>query len=159
MKKLLIALIVGFCALTVGAQNANRSNTSTEVDATVPYNLARWIWTMKVPVNSLSVADSTWTYTVYKESKNAVKYDVFIVCDSIGGTKNNVKIIVQGKKFLQQPSWTDLKTVWWTTGKDTTKTITESTTAQQYPYYRVFVQGVDNTFLARFTYLGIKFWE
>ena len=159
MKKILIILAVTFCALQMSAQNANRSNTSEKYDATISYGQSGYVYSQKVPVNSLTVADSTWTYTVYNASKAPVKFDFFLNCDSVGGTKNNVKIIVQGKKFLQQPSWTDLKTTWWTTGKDTTKTITESTTAQQYMYFRLFIQGVDNTFLARFPLLAIKFWE
>lgn len=156
MKNLIFLFALILFAASVTAQE------SATYDSYLNYSQYKndWPGVGKVnTVNTLTTTDTTWTFTVFKDASKPLKYDAFLRLDSIGGTKNNVTIKLQAKKFIDSPTWTDLKTVYWTSGTDTTKTITESTTAGQYSVYRLWAQGADNTFIARFLYYAIKFWE
>ena len=152
MKSFIISLLLISCAVLVNGQE------SSTYDSRLGYSetFTEYVGTS---TDILKVGDSTWTYTVLKESAKPLKYDVFLKFDATGGTNNVVNITVFGKKTLDQPSWTSLKTASWTSGADTTKTITESTTAQQYRYYKVEVKGANDTLLASIVKFFIKFWE
>lgn len=159
MKKLFFILIVASCAFALNAQDKNIAN-SLAVDYTLTYDQYRYDYTTtSATANSFTTTDSLWSFTFHKQSAKPLKFDVFVVLDSVGGTSNQVNVKVQGKKALDQTSWTDLKTLYWTSGVDTTKLLTEASTAQQYPYFRVYLEGQDNTFIAKVTKLIVKFWE
>ena len=154
--KILLVLILGAFMLSTFTVSAQESAT---YDSKLDYSQYINTWTKTGTANTLTTTDTIWYFTVYKSATKPLKYDAFISLDSVGGTKNNVLIKLQAKKFVESPSWTDLKTVYWTTGRDTTKTITENTTAQQYQVYRIYVQGLSHTFLAKIPFYAIKFWE
>ena len=152
MKKLLLFISLLFCVLFVSAQN------STTYDDHLGYSATYAKYTGG-STDKLLVGDSTWSYTVWKDAVRPLRYDTYLYLDSTGGTSNHVTVTLLGKKWLDQASWTTLKTATWTGGHDTTIVLTESTTSGQYQYYKLNILGANDTFLASITKFYIKFWE
>jgi predicted ester cyclase len=155
MKKILISFIVIACAFAVNAQEVS------PFDAELKYNEYQYTWpnsASTVTTQTLTVTDSIWYFTVKKLSAKPLKFDAYLDFDSTGGTANIVTVKIQGKKF-NETAWVDLKQATWLGGKDTTKVLTELTTAGQYQYYRAYIIGANNTFLATIKKFIIKFWE
>lgn len=108
--------------------------------------------------NATTATDSIWYYTTRKESMKPLKYDIKIVLDSIGGTAVSVPVVLQAKKFLSD-SFTPLDTITWADGGDTTIVWNETSTAQQYRYWRVYIQCATSGFIFGVDELSQKFWE
>jgi hypothetical protein len=107
----------------------------------------------------LTTGDSSYTYTFYKESLKPLKYDVYVSLDSTGGTYDTTTVITWKAKKFSENSWSTLKTVTWYNGSDTTFTMTESSTAQQYNYYQLSVAGNSDSPIVKLLLLYVKFWE
>jgi hypothetical protein len=152
MKKFIFSLILIACAFIANAQE------SATYDMNLGYS-ETWYKYIGVSTDVLKVGDSTWSYTVYKDSRLPLKYDTYLYLDSTGGTKNLVTVTLLAKKWLDQASWSTLKTATWTNGHDTTIVFTESSTAGQYQYYKLNILGANDTFLASIKKFYIKFWE
>jgi hypothetical protein len=149
--KLMFGMLL-FCA-------AAFSQESSKYDYKIPYAETSVTWpAVSQTTNATTATDSVWFYTIYKESSMPVKYDFKVSCDSVGGTYKRVPIVLKAKKFLSD-DWTTVTTVAWTTGKDTVKTFTQSTTAQQYQYWQIYIKSDSKGFIFKIPELSAKFWE
>jgi hypothetical protein len=157
MKKLIFLL--SLVTVLLASYQPLSAQEKTTYDNAMGYGDYRHEWKNESAVNTFKVGDSTWTYTIFKNTAKPLKYDLFMKLDSTGGTSNVITFKLQGKKFIDSPTWTDLKTFYWTSGKDTTKTISEATTAQAYQLYKLSATGANDTFLAKILLYAIKFWE
>ena len=152
MKNFIFSMILLACAFITNAQE------STTYDDHLGYSATYAKFTGGT-TDVLKVADSIWSYTIWKDAVRPLKYDTFLELDSTGGTKNNVTVTLLGKKWLDQAAWTTLKTATWVNGHDTTIVFTESSTAGQYQYYKLNIQGANDTFLVSIKKFFAKFWE
>lgn len=153
MKKVIILLLLSICTFAFG----QRSST---VDKELSYTTSWMAFTgTNNTTHAINAKDSTWTYTILKNSYKPVKYDIYMSLDSISGTKDSVTVIFQAKKWIDDASWVGLDTATWVAGGDTIINFNQTTTAQQYQYFRMYVAGSDNTFIARIAKFFIKFWE
>lgn len=151
MKKLFVIISLLFAFIGIQAQESSTYDNYLGYDQT-------W-FTYAQPATSYAntATDSIWYYTVLKESKMPLRYDVKVRLDSTGGTYKTVPIILQGKKF-DSDSYTNLTTVYWVTGADTVKTFTQATPGQ-YRYYRLYIKANAKGFIFKIPELSFKFWE
>lgn len=151
MKKLFIILACIVFSLTMRAQESASEDGYLGYDET-------W-WEDFNFGNVTSATDSIWYYTVRKESKSPLKFDIKLTFDSISGTKDTVNVYLQKKKFLSD-SFSNLDTVKWTTGNDTSLYFSVTTdTAYQDRWFRVYTICDTNSFIYQVDELSFKFWE
>jgi len=169
MKKIILLITFITLAFCGFSQNAT-------VDQTLDYDQT-YVWYDGVATDVITTTDTTWTYTVRKKT-DALNYCfVDMLIDSTGGTANSIKIYLQNKKF-PDTDFTTITTVTWdgtnviATGKivnfapsaeyatfnsDSTITTTVSDQNNAGEYWRVYVEGQDNTILASIRRLNFKF--
>lgn len=153
MKKLIFLFsLVLAVFLTANAQE------DPDYDYKVNYDATWTTYNMPTGTNATTSSDSIWYFTVLKESKAPVKYDFKISLDSVGGTYKTVPIILQGKKF-KSDAFTNVTTLYWTTGRDTVKTFTQNSTGQYYRYWRVYIKSNNKGFIFRVPELSVAFKE
>lgn len=150
MKKLLFIILAIFSCVVIFSQESSVADKYLGYEQT-------W-FTYNGLSNALTATDSVWYFTVQKESNHRLFYDFKVDLDSVGGTAQVVPVVIQGKKFLSD-SFTPLDTITWTAGADTTIYFSESTTAQQYRYYRTYIRSELKGFLIKITELSGKLWE
>lgn len=152
MKKLFSILILA-CALFAQGY----SQEASDYDYKIGYSGTWLTYSMPTGTNATTATDSTWFYTVLKETDMPLRYDIKLICDSVSGTHKTVPIVLKGKKFLSD-SWTTLQTVYWVTGVDTVKTFTQATPGQ-YRYYQVYTRSNNKGFVFRFPELSFMFYK
>lgn len=135
---------------------AVKAQESATYDYPLGYNDTHMTYTSTA--NVTTATDSTWYYTVWKEAKSPLKYDMKVVLDSVSGTKQVVPIILKGKAFLSD-SWTTITTVNWVLGHDTTIRFSETSTAKQYRYWQIYIRSARKAFIFKVTELSQKYWE
>jgi hypothetical protein len=151
MKGLL--LIFGLLLAVFMTANAQESAT---YDYDLGYNDSYCMFSSTA--NATSATDSLWYYTVKKEAKMALTYDVTIQLDSTGGTNHRTVVTLQGKNWPIQ-SYTTIATKAWTLGHDTTINFTETSTVKQYRIWRTQVKSDTKGFIFKVLQLNHKFWE
>ena len=123
---------------------------STDYDFKLDYDGTWWTW----PKHNTSVSvipyvgtdtDSTWYYTVLKESQDSVVYSVKVRTDSISGTAAIVSFYLQEKQ-LYSDTYSNIDTVTWSTGVDTTFYFTQSSPTRN-RYVRTLAIGSADGFL------------
>jgi hypothetical protein len=152
MKKIILIALLGLFSLMSFGQAVGT------YDKKMDYTVS-WSQYVGTSTDVLTVADSTWSYTIFKNSYKPLKYDVYLKLDRTGGTNNVVHVYLKAKKWDEQAAWTTLKTVNWTGASDTVIVLTESSTAGQYKYYKLDMVGANNTLLASILDYFIIFWE
>jgi hypothetical protein len=153
MKKQLFSI----CLLAVlFVANAYSQESATQ-DYSMGYN-DTWVTYTNTTTNVTTATDSIWYYTVLKESKMPLKYDIKVKVDSVSGTIRRTTITLKAKKWLSD-DWTTITIVPWTTGRDTTKTFTEITTARQYRYWQIYIKSDLKAFIFKVPELSMKFYE
>lgn len=153
MKKiLLIALFILPLMLNVEAQE------SADADRYIDYSES-WMTYSGDGINATTASDSTWFYTVLKESHLPLKYDVKMELDSISGTFDSLSVYLQKKKFYSD-NFANLDTIRWNLGQDTVVrfTVTQDTSYMD-RYWRVKAVSDTSGFIFQVDELSIKFWE
>jgi hypothetical protein len=150
----ILVLILGMMLFSA-ASFAQKSST---YDKAMSYTDTWFTYTMPTGTNATTTTDSTWTYTVWKESDQGVKYDFKLKLDSIGGTKQRTPVVLKAKKNLSD-SWTTVTTVIWLNGNDTTVLFTQTSTAQYYRYWQIGLVTARKNFIYRVTELTEKYWK
>ena len=162
MKKLFIIFSLFIFALGTQAQ-----------DITLDYDQTYLLYD-GISTDVINTTDSTWTYEVWKKSDAPVKVFVDIKIDSTGGTANNVYVRLQNKRFVDGTYANISSVLWSVTSSDTTIAISPSaelltfnsdstittTSSDQLNlggYFRILVEGQDNTLLAKISRLNWMF--
>lgn len=147
MKKILFLMIM-ILGVAVGySQNQT-------VDKVVGYD-DTYVLYDGIASDTIGIADSTWTYTVRKKNDTRLRPYVYLDIDSVSGTPNVVNCILQGKTTPDE-SYTDITTVAWTNGNDTTIAY-DVTAVKPYEYWRVSIEGQADEFKAEVQVLNFKF--
>jgi len=151
MKKLFFLFSFCVCFLMANAQKSSTADSPLGYDQT--------FYQFTTTANATTATDSTWYYTILKESKGPLKYDIMIHLDSIGGTGKRTVVTLQGKVWTDQVAWTSITTKAWTLKHDTTVNLSETSTAKQYRYWQVLVKSDNKGFIFKVDKLYFKFWE
>lgn len=145
-------LLIAFLASIVLANAQESSTYDYKIDYAGTWN------TYFMPSTSYAntLTDSTWYYTVLKESDAGLRYQIKVSLDSIGGVKKKVAVVLKAKQW-DSDSYTTVTTTYWWNGRDTTILFTQTSTAQYYRYFQVFVQGVNKGFVFKIPELSFGF--
>lgn len=107
-------------------------------------------WTLDHEGNAsdtLHTGDSIWTYQIWlPHHGDPLKYKIYMDVDSTGGTSaiaNRYLFILQAKNS-EDETYTALDTVTYQGTADTTFSFTETTTAQFYKKWRMYVKGTSD---------------
>ncbi len=154
MKKLVILLSVLFCAFQGFAQTTQ----DTGYDKILNYTDSKQLHTGDS--NELTaVGDSAWTYTYYINSYNKIIADVGISLDGLSGTPSSQSIWLTYKEMPWDSYVGAGDTVKWTTGVDTTFTLSTGATALKANYIRINYKGSNDAFFSQLLYSLIRIWK
>lgn len=140
-------MVLGLFALTSFAQDET-------VDRSLSYDDTWFLYTGQAS-DSIQDGDSIFTYTIEKRTDSKTFAYFYIECDSVGGTASAVTYYLQNKVF-QDEAFSNLDTVVWTAGADTSFTF-EVTTSDIADYWRIYRIGADDEFNAYETDIDGKF--
>lgn len=133
MKKLFFILnLVLFSICVFSQENSN-------YDYKIGYDGTWQTYTSPSTTYATSSTDSIWYFTILKESESDIKYDIKLIVDSISGTNQITDFFLQGK-IWGSDIYSNIDTVTWVTGVDTTFTFTTASTLD-YRYYRIYVKS------------------
>lgn len=136
-----IVFVIAIISFVIGLNAQNQT-----IDFNLDYSQSFVEYTGSATDNT-STSDSTWTFTVQKNTLKDLKPYIYLPLDSIGGTANAVTINIYSKVFTNE-DYTLRESVTWANGADTTITI-ESDSAHHSRIWRTEITGQDNTFIFR----------
>ena len=124
------------------------------VDQSLGYSVT-WFLYEGDAADSIQSGDSIFTYTIEKFTDTKTFAYFYIECDSVAGTGAPVTYYLQNKVF-QDESFSNLDTIEWTAGADTSF-VFETTTSDIADYWRIYRIGSTSTFNAYETDINGKF--
>jgi hypothetical protein len=150
MKKLLI--LFAFISYMSYSQNPVKILNSNE-----------WLYEYEgLTIDTLGNGDSVWYKEVYMPYHgDAVKYKIYMDVDTVGGTSsssNKYLFILQAKNSTDE-SYTALDTVGYIGTADTTFSFTETSTAQLYKRWRMYVKGLSDDLYIEIQKLNWGFYK
>jgi len=140
----IIALLFVIVGLT-SAQNSSTYDATFKSDKT--YLITDIVGATGDTIGS---GDSTWTYTTRLYPPSKLFYDMYLALDSTGGTAATVTVVLNGRD-MSVDSWTEITSVTWNDGADTTINFEQFTTAQPYKDYQVTITGETDSFRVKVT--------
>jgi hypothetical protein len=160
-KKMRNFLLI-FCLLVASLATQGQNSTSASGDFQIGYSQTFSIFPQ--PGSGLiapifSGPDSVWTYTLLKEDVKALKYNILLSLDSVGGTKQATTVVLKYKVWPEQASYTTLTTVVWRNGHDTIIDFSETSTAVHARLWQISVSAARKGFKVNCKLLEHKFFQ
>jgi hypothetical protein len=152
MKKLITLLLLAVISMAATAQE------DSNYDQFLGYDYSWWTYESGTTNATNTTTDSTWSYTILKESHDPVKYDKKITLDSVGGTARWTRIYDQIKTW-ESDTFVNLDTITWTTGADTTIRFQQHDTARYARYNRTLIVSDTSGFQFRVSEHSSKYWK
>lgn len=155
MKKILLFLVLGFCAFIVNAQDPQ---TLESVDQSAGYGIdASYFYYHGTATDNLESGDSIWNYTVRIKSQAKLKPHVYFELDSTGGTFAATSISLYSKVASYSP-WVLRETATWTAGADTSDFL-ESDSSHISEFWKFEVKAANDAFEADIKQYFLKWVE
>lgn len=102
--------------------------------------------------------DSLWYFTCLSEKYLPVTYDIKVKLDKISGSAVVVPVILKAKKY-DSDAYTNITTVNWTTGVDTTINFNITSNPVQYRYFQIYMKANGDGQVVNIDELSMKFWQ
>jgi hypothetical protein len=156
MKKIFsIMLLLSLCLTVTFAQRGE--NQQTTVDKSLGYDQTYFLYPGLV-TDSVGVIDSTWSFTIGKLTRKPVKANFYLDLDSTGGTFDTVNFYIQ-KKVHDLADFVNTDTLYWKVGSDTIIKEWQTSSFHTADFWRLYIEGTNNTFKFHINRLDGKFVE
>lgn len=135
-------LLLSLCLTVTFAQRGTGQQTT--VNKSLGYDATYFTYPGLV-TDSVGIVDSTWSFTIGKLTDSKVFASFYLDLDSTGGTFDTVNLYIQ-KKVHDLADFENTDTLYWKIGADTIIKNWTTSTSHIADFWRLYIEGTDNTF-------------